>query len=401
MKKALVYFQSGGPTSVINSSLYGVIVEAKKHLDDIDAIYGAKYGVEGLLDDNLINLSSLSKEEIELLKQTPGAILGSSRHKVSDSDFALIDKTIATHNIGYLLVNGGNDSMDTCMKLARHFSLTRQGVRVIGIPKTIDNDLVVTDHSIGYPSASLHIINSLKSIILDARAYKKGKVVLVEIMGRDTGWLTASSDMLEGEDRPDFILLPETPFNEEEFLNSIKSVYSTKGYCVVALSEGISFHHESLEKKDAFGHAPLEGVSLALGRLIREKLSLGVRAIELSTPTRSDPLLISKVDQKEAINVGRYAVKDALKGETGKMVTLLRVSNHPYHIAYSLTPLESIADKEKKFPKEWIISSRELSPEFHDYLEPLLVSKNKTKMNKIVYSSSKITNSSNREENKF
>jgi 6-phosphofructokinase 1 len=390
MKKALVYFQSGGPTSVINSSLYGVINEAKKHLDVISSICGSHYGVEGLLDNDLIDLSLLSNEEIEKLKQTPGAILGSSRHKVSEDDFALIDKTINQHNIGYILVNGGNDSMDTCMKLARHFSLTKQDVRVIGIPKTIDNDLVITDHSIGYPSASLHIINSLKSIILDAKAYKKGKVVLVEIMGRDTGWLTASSDMLVGDDRPDFILLPETPFNEEEFLRNITSVYRAKGYCVVALSEGVSFHHESLEKKDAFGHAPLEGVSLALGRLIREKLGLGVRAIELSTPTRSDPLLLSKVDQKEAINVGRYAVKYAIRGETGKMVTLLRVSNHPYHITYSLTPLDVIADKEKKFPKEWIISSRELSKEFHDYLEPLLVSKNNTKMDKIVFSSSSL-----------
>jgi 6-phosphofructokinase 1 len=390
MKKALVYFQSGGPTSVINSSLYGVITEASKHLESIDTIYGAKYGVEGLLDNNLVNLSSLSKEEVELLKQTPGAILGSSRHKVSENDFALIDATISKHNIGYILVNGGNDSMDTCMKLAHHFAITKQDVRVIGIPKTIDNDLVVTDHSIGYPSAALHIINSIKSIILDAKAYKKGKVVLVEIMGRDTGWLTASSDMLTGDDRPDFILLPETPFNEEEFLSNINVIYTNKGYCVVALSEGVSFHHESLEKKDAFGHAPLEGVSFALGRLIREKLGLGVRAIELSTLTRSDPLLLSKVDQKEAINVGRYAVKYVLQGKTGKMVTLSRVSNHPYHIAYSLTPLDVIADKEKKFPKEWIISSRELSPKFHDYLEPLLVSKNNTKMDKIVFSSSSL-----------
>src|SRR5574344_1234191 len=188
-KKALVYFQSGGPTTVINCSFYGVLKEALKH-EEIGDILGSRYGVEGLIDDNLVDLRKEDPEQIELLKQTPGAALGSTRHKLpkfEDPDFTKILATIKKHNIGYILVNGGNDSMDTCYKLARFFEVTQCDIRVIGIPKTVDNDLALTDHSLGFASAAKHIVNFTKMAVIDNQAYKKGKVVLVEIMGRNAG----------------------------------------------------------------------------------------------------------------------------------------------------------------------------------------------------------------------
>jgi 6-phosphofructokinase len=374
-KKSLVYFQSGGPTAVINCSLYGVIKEAEKR-SEIENIYGARYGVEGLIDDNLVDLRKQGPEQIELLKQTPGAILGSTRKKLPEDDDPLFSKiidTIQKHNIGYVLVNGGNDSMDTCLRLSRFFEEKKMDVKVIGIPKTIDNDLEVTDHSLGYPSAALHIINTTKMIVEDAKAYKKGKIVLIEIMGRDTGWLTASVDLLPEDCRPDLIYVPEAKWNEEQFLQDVKAVYDQKGYAVCAVSEGMPVQHENAIEADAFGHKSMDGCCVTLAELVKNKLDIGSRSIELSIPERADPLFTTEVDQKEAIRCGAFAVKAILKGNTGFMVCLKRKPGMAYQSIAFLAPVDQIADKTKQLPQEFLDDTKHMSKQFRDYIEPLLM----------------------------
>jgi 6-phosphofructokinase 1 len=374
-KKSLVYFQSGGPTAVINCSLYGVIKEAEKH-PEIDHVYGARYGVEGLIDDNLIDLRKQDPEQVELLKQTPGAILGSTRKKLPADDdplFGNIIQTIQRHNIGYVLVNGGNDSMDTCLRLSRFFEEQKMDVKVIGIPKTIDNDLEVTDHSLGYPSAALHIINTTKMIVEDAKAYKKGKIVLIEIMGRDTGWLTASVDLLSEDCRPDLIYVPEAKWDESQFLKDVKAVYDKKGYAVCAVSEGMPVQHENAIEADAFGHKSMDGCCVTLAELVKNKLGIGSRSIELSIPERADPLFTTEIDQKEAIRCGVFAVKSVLKGNTGFMVCLQRKSGKAYQSIAFLAPIDQIADKTKPLPNEFLKDFKQMSPKFKKYLEPLLM----------------------------
>jgi 6-phosphofructokinase len=375
MTKSLVYFQSGGPTAVINSSLYGVIKEAQKQTG-IAEIFGARYGIEGLIDDNLVSFKGLSPERLSLLKKMPGAALGSSRRKLSedfaDPFYAKILSSIEKHNIGYLLVNGGNDSMDTAEKLSCFFAEKAMDVKTIGIPKTIDNDLALTDHAIGYPSAALHVIRNTAMIIDDAKAYKKGKIVLVEVMGRDTGWLTASTDLLPELRRPDYIAVPEMGWDEEAFLHDIQKAYEEKGYAVAALSEGMPIAHTNDCGVDAFGHRPLEGACLALGHIIDEKLQIPNRTIELSIPSRSDPYSQSPVDVKEAISAGVFAVKSALKGETGKMVAIQRLSSKPYSAKLVLVPVKDVADTTIYLPKAYIKDAHHFSDKFHEYLEPLL-----------------------------
>ncbi|MFA6616961.1 MAG: diphosphate--fructose-6-phosphate 1-phosphotransferase, partial [Bacilli bacterium] len=231
-KRALAYLQSGGPTSVINTSLYGVIKEAIKHPEAISGIYGALYGVSGLINDNLIDLRAEDKEVIELLKQTPGAALGTVRYQLPQNhnhpDYEKIIATLKKHDIGYLLINGGNDSMDTCHKLSVFFEHNNVDCAVIGVPKTIDNDLFFTDHCLGYPSAAKYVIQTLQDIQIDNNSYYKGKVVIVEVMGRNAGWLTASAALLPKEFKADAIYLPEDKFDLEAFCAHTKSVYDKK-----------------------------------------------------------------------------------------------------------------------------------------------------------------------------
>jgi 6-phosphofructokinase len=355
--------------------LYGVIKETEKHLE-IENIYGARYGVEGLIDDNLIDLRKQDPKQIELLKQTPGAILGSTRKKLPADDdplFSKIVETIQKHNIGYVLVNGGNDSMDTCLRLSRFFENKKMDVKVIGIPKTIDNDLEVTDHSLGYPSAALHIINTTKMIVEDAKAYKKGKIVLIEIMGRDTGWLTASVDLLPEDCRPDLIYVPEAKWDEAQFLKDIKAVYDKKGYAVCAVSEGMPVQHENEIEADAFGHKSMDGCCVALAEIVKSKLGIGTRSVELSIPERADPLFTTEVDQKEAIRCGAFAVKSVLAGNTGFMVCLKRIRGKSYQSIPFLALVDQIADKTKLLPFDFLQDTKHMSKKFRDYLEPLLM----------------------------
>ena len=376
--KNMVYIQSGGPTSVINTSLYGAIKEAKKHPDQIGYIYGSQHGVEGLIDDDLIDLGLEDDEQIEYLLQTPGSILGTTRRKlpkdIHTEEYSKIIETIKKHNIGYVFINGGNDSMDTCNKLAKLVKeLGIEDVKVIGVPKTIDNDLACTDHSLGFPSAAKFVMNSVNAFAMDANCFKKGKVHIVEIMGRDAGWLTASVDLLPEQTRPQLIYLPEMKFDLEQFLVDVKKVYKEKGFALVAISEGLQFERDMTNVRvDGFGHAQLGGAAAELCRIVENRLNIGTRAVEFSIVQRAFPAFVSLTDRKEAIKTGEKAVQAALKGRTGKMVIFERVSQNPYKIKYKLAPLSKVANAVSHVKPEMIVDNTRMSESFRDYLRPLI-----------------------------
>ena len=376
--KNMVYIQSGGPTSVINTSLYGAIKEAKLHRDEIDHIYGSLNGIEGMIDDKLIDIDQEDDEQIELLLQTPGSILGTTRRKlpkdVHDPIYMKIVDTMKKRDIKYVFVNGGNDSMDTCNKLAKLVKeLGIEDVKVIGVPKTIDNDLACTDHSLGFPSAAKFVINSVNAFAMDANCFKKGKVHIVEIMGRDAGWLTASVDLLPEQTRPHLIYLPEMKFDLEQFLVDVQRVYKEKGFALVAISEGLQFERDMTNVRvDGFGHAQLGGAAAELCRIVENRLDIGTRAVEFSIIQRAFPQYVSLVDRKEAIETGKRAVKAALKGRTGKMIIFERVSQNPYKIKYKLAPLSKVANAVSHVKPEMIVDATRMSNSFRDYLRPLV-----------------------------
>ena len=376
--KNMVYIQSGGPTSVINTSLYGAIKEAKKHPDLIGHIYGSQHGVEGLIDDDLIDLGLEDDEQIELLLQTPGSILGTTRRKlpkdIHTPEYAAIIETLKKYNIGYVFINGGNDSMDTCNKIAKLVKeMGIDDIKVIGVPKTIDNDLACTDHSLGFPSAAKFVMNSVNAFAMDANCFKKGKVHIVEIMGRDAGWLTASVDLLPEQTRPQLIYLPEMKFDLEQFLVDVQKIYKEKGYALVAISEGLQFERDMTNVRvDGFGHAQLGGAAAELCRIVENRLDIGTRAVEFSIIQRAFPQYVSLVDRKEAIKTGEKAVQAAIKGRTGKMVIFERVSQNPYKIKFKLAPLSKVANAVSHVKPEMIIDNTRMSDSFRDYLRPLV-----------------------------
>lgn len=375
--KNMVYIQSGGPTSVINTSLYGAIKEAKLHRDEITHIYGSLNGIEGMIDDRLIVIDQESDEQLELLLQTPGSILGTTRRKlpkdVHDPIYMKIVDTMKKREIKYVFVNGGNDSMDTCNKLSILCQELKLDVRVIGVPKTIDNDLACTDHSLGFPSAAKFVINTINALSMDACCFKVGKVHVVEIMGRNAGWLTAASDLLPEETRPHLIYIPENKFDLKKFLVDVKKVYEEKGYAMVAISEGIEFPRSNKNARvDGFGHAQLGGAAAGLCEIIEERLDLPTRAVELSLTQRACSLAISKVDREEAIETGRTAVKAALSGVTGKMVIFKRVSQKPYKIELQLADLSLVANAESVIKPSMMVDDTRMSQEFRDYVSPLI-----------------------------
>jgi len=375
--KNMVYIQSGGPTSVINSSLYGAILEAKRHPDLIAHIYGSLNGIEGLIDGNLIDLGAEDSEQIELLLQTPGAILGTTRRKLPkdfhDPIYLKIIDNLKKHHINYVFVNGGNDSMDTCNKIAALVNELGLDIKVIGVPKTIDNDLACTDHSLGFPSAAKFVINAIHAFAMDAKAFKKGKVHIIEIMGRNAGWLTASADLLPEETRPHLFYIPERPFDLEEFLVDIKKIYEEKGYALVAISEGINFPRDmSRVRVDSFGHAQLGGAATDLCTIVEDRLNIPTRAVELSLTQRAFPAFISLTDRTEAVRTGEVAVQSALQGITGKMVVFKRISTYPYIINYELADLDKVANAEAHIPSSMMVDNTRMSQEFRDYLSPLI-----------------------------
>lgn len=380
--------QSGGPTAVINSSLAGVFKTAK----DLGAekIYGMRYGIQGFLEKNIIDMSEKirSDMDLELLKRTPSSFLGSCRYKLPDicDDRALYDRIFEILNeygITAFFYIGGNDSMDTIKKLSDYAILMNSPIRFIGVPKTIDNDLAVTDHTPGFGSAAKYIASATKELIRDGLVYDVKNVTIIEIMGRNAGWLTGAAALAHCEDCEgvDLLYLPELPFDVDTFLEKIKEIQKVKKSVVVAVSEGIKTadgkyvfeHGQHTEYVDSFGHKQLSGTAKYLSLLVSEKIGCKSRAIELSTLQRCAGHLTSRVDITEAYQVGGYAVKTALEGETGKMVILKRVSEDPYICTTDLYDVHKIANIEKKVPVEWIKPDGSgVSEKLVNYIRPLI-----------------------------
>ena len=382
MKNILVG-QSGGPTSVINASLCGVIKEVLKNNDKIEKIYGMVNGIEGFLDDKFVELQNLSDEDFNLLRQTPGTYLGSCRfmlpNNYNDDIYKKIFKKFSEKNIGYVIYIGGNDSMDTVNKLSYYANLVMSKVKFIGVPKTIDNDLIMTDHTPGFGSAAKYIATAVRDIVYDAESYHKKSVTIIELMGRDTGWLTATSIMakMNKESNPALIYLPEIPFDTFQFIQDIKLALEQRNNVVVCVSEGIKDKNSKLIceynseiSQDVFGHKMLSGCGKILENEVKEKLGVKVRTVELNVLQRASSLNLSKTDMDEAENVGREAVKAALIGKTRKMVSIVR--NNEYDISYELVEVNKICNKVKYFPEEWIINKNNIADEFKEYIIPII-----------------------------
>jgi 6-phosphofructokinase 1 len=387
MNKNAIVGQSGGPTAVINSSLAGVM---KSALDrGVIKIFGMQNGIAGLLDERIIDLSESVKADIdiELLKRTPSSFLGSCRFKLPDPNddtavFEKIFKVLEKYEIGYFFYIGGNDSMDTIEKLSRYAKAVSSDIRFMGVPKTIDNDLAVTDHTPGFGSAAKFIASVTKEIILDAQVYGSKNVTIVETMGRNAGWLTGSAALSIGMDceGPDLIYLPEITFDIDRFISSAADIFSRKPL-VVIVSEGlktadgkyVSELATDVSFTDAFGHKMLTGTAHYLSSLLMKAFKCKARAIELSTLQRCASHMVSRTDITEAYQVGGAAVRAALSGDTGKVVILERESSDPYICTTSVVPVTEIANIEKKVPLEWI--SREgnfVTKEFTHYAYPLI-----------------------------
>ena len=382
--------QSGGPTSVINASLAGVYKTAKDR--GANKVYGMQNGIKGLIEGRYVDLSHHIRDnlDVELLRRTPSAFLGSCRYKLpshhdNEEVFAQIFSKLKELDVEGFLYIGGNDSMDSVMKLSKYAQDTGSNIRFVGVPKTIDNDLAVTDHTPGFGSAAKYIGSVFKEIIRDGLVYGNGQINIVEIMGRNAGWLTAAASLSRCEDceGPDMIFLPETPFCLETLYENINSLYERNSKSVViAVSEGIKFadgsyvcEYESQSSKstDAFGHKSLGGTASVLASLVSEKFKRKTRPIELSVLQRAAAHMQSRTDNAEAFLAGGHAVKAALSGMTGKTVVFERTSDDPYMIDTALVEVEKIANVEKKVPDLWITENGSyVSKELTDYIKPLI-----------------------------
>ena len=387
MKKNVIVGQSGGPTAVINGSLYGVVSESLKQSEKVGTIYGMVNGIEGFLHDHFMDIGALdATNELELVRTTPGAYLGSCRYKLpedlNDPVYPELFKKFEEKNIGYFFYIGGNDSMDTVSKLSRYAAGAGSDIRFIGVPKTIDNDLVETDHTPGYGSAAKYVATVVREIATDATVYdNKQSVTIVEIMGRHAGWLTAASILarkFEG-DNPVLVYLPEVAFNQDAFIEKVKENLNTTPNLVVCISEGINdgngtfiCEYASDVGVDNFGHKMLTGSGKYLENLVKEKIGVKVRSIELNVCQRCSCAHLSRVDLDEAENAGIYAVQVAIAGETGKMITFIRNKSVPYELSYGTADVNIICNKEKPVPAEWIIGEgSDISDDFIDYARPL------------------------------
>lgn len=358
--------QSGGPTSVINASLLGVFLKAFES-DKIDRIYGSLNGIEGIIKNNLIDLTDIlsDDENAALLKQTPATALGSCRYKLPDLEkdaavYATITENLKKNNVGAFFYIGGNDSMDTTAKLSRYMADNGIDIKVIGVPKTIDNDLLITDHTPGFGSAAKFVATTLSEIVRDSAVYDLKAVTIIEIMGRHAGWLAASSCLLhiDGNVAPHLIYLPECDFSAENFVNDVKAQLEQHNSVIVAVSEGVELDIDLGERAtsatDGFGHTALSGVGKQLENLIKDKIGCKVRSVELNVLQRCSAHISSKTDIDEAVMIGSAAVEAALSGETGKMMCFKRVGENPYKVEVFSADASLVANGEKKFPKEWI-----------------------------------------------
>lgn len=385
--KNLLVGQSGGPTAVINSSLYGVAAEARLHPEKIGTCYGMVNGIEGFLKGRVLDFDeALPGEELKGLLTTPGAYLGSCRYKLpedpDDPVYSRLFEKFEEMGIGYFLYIGGNDSMDTVSKLSRYGRKTGSSIVILGEPKTIDNDLVLTDHTPGFGSAARYVASTVREIAVDAGVYDTRSVTIVEIMGRHAGWLTAASVLARKftGDNPLLVYLPEVPFDKEDFLEKIEECFSVNNAVVVCVSEGIRdkdgvfvCEYDSEAGLDSFGHKMLAGCGKYLERLVRGRLGVKARSVELNVSQRCSVSMLSAADRQEAVMAGRYGVQAALNKETGKMISFIRESDAPYSLVCGLEDVDRICNKEKTVPLTWITGEgTDLSEDFLKYVKPLV-----------------------------
>ena len=390
MKKIIVG-QSGGPTAVINSSIAGVYKKAKEL--GVDTVYGMVHGIEGFLNENIISLDEYlsSDENYELLKRTPSAFLGSCRYKlpkvednseVYEKIFSILDK----YEIDAMFYTGGNDSMDTVKMLSDYAKSHGKRQLFMGVPKTIDNDLPITDHCPGYGSSIKYIATSLKEIIRDNSSFgvSKPTICIVEIMGRHAGWLTAGASLAKSDDccGVDAIYLPEVVFDIDKFMANVKHLAETKSSVVIAVSEGIQTADGKFvcelgadnKQVDAFGHKQLSGCAVTLANMVAKETGLKTRAIEFSTLQRAASHLASLTDITEAEKSGEKAVEAVFEGKTAMMATIIRDSSNPYKVHYDVYDIHNIANVEKKIPLEWIDQeNNQMKEEFLEYARPLII----------------------------
>ena len=380
---ACIIGQSGGPTAVINASAQGVIQTALK-ADCITRVLGAAHGIKGVLEDKLYDMGQEDSAELELLKFTPSSALGSCRYKladpdVDDADYRRILEIFKKYDVRYFFYNGGNDSMDTCNKISKYMQKVGYECRIMGVPKTIDNDLNGTDHCPGFASAAKYIATSCAEVWQDAHVYDTGMVTIIEIMGRHAGWLAGSAALATYAGAgPDLVYLPEVPFRMEEFWQDVDRIYRQNGSCMVAVSEGVQyadgrFVAESGDR-DVFGHTQLGGLGAMLAESVKRQTGAKVRSIELSLLQRCASHVASKTDIDEAYMAGKAAVEAAISGQTDKMVAFERITeNGIYSCKTKLIGLGEVANVEKLVPREWINArGNGVEQPFIDYVLPLI-----------------------------
>lgn len=387
MNNNLLVGQSGGPTAVINGSLYGVVTEGLQN-SEIGKVIGMVNGIEGFLNGRTMEMEPLKDNgELERIRTTPGSFLGSCRYKLpedlTDPVYPKLFEKFEEYGIGYFFYIGGNDSMDTVSKLSRYAASIGSDIKIIGVPKTIDNDLVETDHTPGFGSAAKYVAFTVREIAIDASVYdNKQSVTIVEIMGRHAGWLTAASVLarkFEG-DNPVLIYLPEVAFNPDTFIEKVKEKLETTSNLVVCISEGINDGNGTFICElasdvgvDNFGHKMLTGSGKYLENLVKEKLGIKVRSVELNVSQRCSSACLSATDLNEAVDSGKFAVKAALSGETGKMINFIRKSSSPYELEFGTADVNIICNMEKPVPSEWITADgSDIGDAFIEYAQPLI-----------------------------
>jgi ATP-dependent phosphofructokinase / diphosphate-dependent phosphofructokinase len=395
LKGACIIGQSGGPTSVINASALGCIQAALKS-ENVTCVYGAAHGIKGVLDDHLYNMNLEDPKELDLMRYTPSSVLGTCRYKmkdflVDDSDYKRILEIFQKYDVRYFFYNGGNDSMDTCSKISSYLSQNNYECNVIGIPKTIDNDLACTDHCPGYGSAAKYIATTCMEIYRDATVYDTGSITILEIMGRNAGWLTAASALATYKGLgPDLIYLPEIPFDMADFISDVTKVYDKKGDVLVAVSEGIvdkngtyisSYFSDAAKTTDSFGHAQMGGLAANLANYANTKIKAKVRGIEFGIIQRCAAHVASETDVTESYMAGKAAFEAAEAGETDKMVAFERAAGSEYKCSTVLVDLGDVANVEKKIPRNWINEAGNgLLQPFIDYALPLIQGESKVPM---------------------
>ncbi|MCL2834838.1 MAG: 6-phosphofructokinase [Treponema sp.] len=381
-----IYAQSGGPTSVINASAAGVIKTARNS-GAIPKIYAAAYGVKGLLNHTIYDISEEDPKEIDLLITTPGSIFGTSRYKLKtfeedESDYKKILDIFKKLNIRFFFFNGGNDSMDTCNKINSYLKNSGYDCNVIGIPKTVDNDLQETDHCPGFGSAAKFISTTITEMRLDADSYDSGLVIIAEIMGRNAGWLTAASALALNEELgPDLVYLPEKTFSIEKFIDDARAVLAKKKNLIIAVSEGIRDDKGQYitdvagnnKVVDSFGHKQLGGAATILGEILKEKISTRIRTMDIILSQRCAAHWASKTDIEESFMAGKCAVEYALEGKSGYMIGFERANSNPYNCIVKLIDVAHTANREKTVPLDWLTSEGNgVTKPFFDYALPLI-----------------------------